>query len=123
MKKTVLILVSAAVFLGTASASFAMPVSEFLTTFDRIPKNATALLRSDTRRLMGEASSAMRTVRREQEEARRAGRTPAHCAPERIRVSSDDILNALRAVPVERRSISVTQALREWLARDYPCPG
>ena len=31
------------------------------------------------------------------------------------------ILAAVRAIPAARRNISVTQALREWMAHDYPC--
>lgn len=121
MRKTALILALAASLAATAAS--AMTVQEFLTTANGIPRNPTALLRSDTRRLMDEVKTAFRTVGEEQEAARAAGRRPATCVPEgRVRLSADDILNRFNAIPVARRNISVTQAVREWMAEKYPCP-
>ena len=57
-----------------AGAANAMTVQEFLTTANAIPQNPTALLRSDTRRLMAEFRGAVRTVRAEQTQAKAAGR-------------------------------------------------
>jgi hypothetical protein len=106
-----------------ATAASAMTVQEFLTTASHIPQNATALLRSDTRRLMGEFRSAVRTVREEQTAARTAGHRPATCMPEKASFSSNDILARFNAIPAPRRGqISVTQAMREWMAERYPCP-
>ena len=105
-----------------ATAVEAMTVQEFLTTAARIPRNPTALLRSDTRRLMDEVKGGFRTVRSEQAAARAAGRAPATCMPESVSLSPDDILRRFNAIPVGRRSISVTQAIREWMAERHPCP-
>jgi len=104
-----------------ASAASAMTVQEFLTTANAIPQNPTALLRSDTRRLMAEFRGAVRTVRTEQTQARAAGRQPLTCMPDKVGFSPDAILGHLNAVPQARRNISVTQAVREWMAADYPC--
>lgn len=104
-----------------ATAAQAMSVQEFLTTASRIPHNPTALLRSDTRRLMGEFQGAFRTIRAEQAAARAAGRAPATCMPEKVSLSPDQILGRFNAIPAARRNISVTQALREWMAERYPC--
>lgn len=121
MRKTALILALAASLAATAAS--AMTVQEFLTTANGIPRNPTALLRSDTRRLMNEVKTAFRTIGEEQDAARAAGRRPATCVPEgRVRLSADDILNRLNAIPPARRNISVTQAIREWMAEKYPCP-
>ena len=77
MKKATLILAAAAsLWAGSASA---MTVQEFLTSANRIPRNPTALLRSDTRRLMNEINGAFKTVGDEQEAAQAAGRRPATC--------------------------------------------
>ena len=116
-----------ALALGLAAALFAtavqaMPVSEFLSTAAGIPQNPTALLRADARRLMGEFRGAVRTVRTEQAAAQQAGRRPATCMPAKVSLSPDMILNRFNAIPVSRRNISVTQALREWMAERYPCP-
>lgn len=104
-----------------AMAMQSMTVQEFVTTANRIPQNPTALLRADTRRLMAEFRSASRTVRAEQAAAAAAGRPPATCMPERIALSPDQILTHFNAIPPARRSITVTQAMREWMAVDYPC--
>ena len=106
-----------------AVAMPSMTVQEFVTTANRIPQNPTALLRSDTRRLMNEFRDGMRTVRAEQTAARAAGRRPATCMPDKVSFSPNDILGRFNAIPAARRSqITVTQALREWMAERYPCP-
>jgi hypothetical protein len=105
-----------------ATTANAMPVREFLATADRIPRNPTAMLRSDTRRLMAEVRTAFRTVRTDEETARAAGRPPATCTPDRISLSPDAILARFNAIPPARRGISVTQAVREWMAEEHPCP-
>lgn len=106
-----------------ATAVQAMTVEEFLATASRIPQNPTALLRSDTRRLMGELRGAVRTIRDDQSAARAAGRGPATCMPERVSLSPNDILRRFNAIPAQRRrTLSVTDALREWMAERYPCP-
>jgi hypothetical protein len=120
MKKIALALGLAATLFATAAQ--AMTVQEFLTTAAGIPRNPTALLRSDTRRLMDEVKGAFRTIRAEQGVARDAGRTPATCMPEKVSVSPDQILGRFNAIPAGRRSISVTQAVREWMIERYPCP-
>lgn len=118
-----LALTLAASLIASAAASAAdMTVQEFLTTASHIPRNPTALLRSDTRRLMGEFRGAVRTVRTEQAAARAAGRQQATCMPDKVGFSPDDILARFNAVPASRRSISVTQATREWMGERYPCP-
>lgn len=122
MKKATLILAAAAsLWAGSASA---MTVQEFLTSANRIPRNPTALLRSDTRRLMNEINGAFRTVGDEQKAAEAAGRRPATCIAKgaKISLSPDMILNRFNAIPAARRNISVTQAVREWMAAEHPCP-
>ena len=119
MKKLALAVGLAAALFATAAQ--AMTVQEFLTSASRIPRNPTAMLRADTRRLIGEINGAFRTVRNEQAAARTAGRAPATCMPERVSLSPDDILGRFNAIPASRRSISVTQAVREWMAERYPC--
>lgn len=120
MKKIALIAGVAATLFATAAN--AMTVQEFLTTAAGIPRNPTALLRSDTRRLMNEVKGAFRTIRQEQTAARTAGRRSPTCMPEEVSVNSSQILARLNAVPAARRNISVTQALREWMVERYPCP-
>lgn len=120
MKKLALIVGAAATLFATAAS--AMTVQEFLTTAAGIPRNPTALLRSDTRRLMNEIKTGVTTLRREQDAARAAGRTPATCMPQKVSMDAGQLLARFNAIPAARRNITVTQGLREWMAVRFPCP-
>lgn len=122
MKKTTLALAVVASLWATGAS--AMTVQEFLTSANRIPRNPTALLRSDTRRLMTEMNTALKTVRDEQKAAQASNRRAATCIPEgaKISLTPDMIMNRFNAIPAARRNISVTQAVGEWMAERHPCP-
>ena len=120
MKKIALIVGVAATLFATAAS--AMTVQEFLTTAAGIPRNPTALFRSDTRRLMNEIKTGFATLRREQDAARAAGRAPTTCMPEKVSVNADQLLARFNAIPTARRNITVTQGLREWMNARFPCP-
>lgn len=123
MKAATFAAVAALALSALPSAAAAMTVQEFLTSANRIPRNPTALLRSDTRRLMNEFSGAFKAVRADQATAKAAGRRSATCIPEgKISLSAEQILNRFNAIPAQRRNISVNQAVREWMAQEYPCP-
>ena len=122
MKKATLILAVAVAASLWATGASAMTVQEFLASASRIPQNPTALLRADTRRLMNETKQAFATVRSEQVAAQGAGRRPATCMPEKVGVSPNALLARFNAIPAARRNISVTQAIREWMAAEHPCP-
>jgi hypothetical protein len=105
-----------------ATAAQAMTVREFLATADRLPQNATAVLRPEGRRLVSEVTSAVSTLKAEQAADIRAGRRPAHCIPARgTGISAEALVARFRALPPSRRNISVIEALREWMAERYPC--
>ena len=123
MKAAAFAVVAALALSALPGAAAAMSVQEFLTSANRIPRNPTALLRSDTRRLMNEIGGAFQAVRDDQAAARAAGRRPATCIPEgKISLSAEQILDRFNAIPAQRRHISVNQAVREWMAERYPCP-
>lgn len=123
MKAATFAAVAALTLSALPSAAAAMTVQEFLTSANRIPRNPTALLRSDTRRLMNEIGGAFKGVRDDQAAAKAAGRRSATCIPDgKISLSAEQILNRFNAIPAQRRNISVNQAVREWMAEDYPCP-
>lgn len=106
-----------------ATAAQAMSVREFLAVADRLPQNATAVLRPEGRRLLDEVTGAVHTIKAEQAAAIRAGRRPAHCIPARgTGITPEALMARLKAIPAGRRDISVTQALREWMAERHPCP-
>ena len=123
MKAAAIAVVAALALSTLPGAAAAMSVQEFLTSANRIPRNPTALLRSDTRRLMNEIGGAFKAVRDDQAAARAAGRRPATCIPEgKISLSAEQILARFNAIPAPRRNISVNQAVSEWMAERYPCP-
>lgn len=122
IRKTTLAVVLVASLIAGAAVARDITVQQFLTTATGIPRNPTALLRSDTRRLMTEMRGAFQAVRSEEAAARAAGRRPAACLPERVSVNPDQLLGRLNAIPAARRNISLTQAIREWMAEEHPCP-
>lgn len=124
MKAATLAVAVALALSAVPTIAAAMTVQEFLTAANRIPRNPTALLRSDTRRLMNEIQTAFRTVGDEQKAAQAAGRQPATCIAKgaKVTLSPEIILARFNAIPAQRRNISVTQAVREWMAEEHPCP-
>ena len=113
---------AACVLAGSASAQSGMTLESFVTRANRIPLNATAMLRPDAHRLKGEAERAFSAVGRELREARAAGRTPAACPPERIQLNPRQLLDYLNGIPQARRQrMSVTDGIRTWMASRYPC--
>tara|TARA_R110002051_G_scaffold17017_1_gene50443 strand:+ start:31 stop:405 length:375 start_codon:yes stop_codon:yes gene_type:complete len=122
IRMTVLALVLSSSLIATGASARDMTVRQFLTTADSIPRNPTAMLRADTRRLMTEVRSSFAAVRTDERAARAAGRRPAACMPDRVSVNPDQLLGRLNAIPAARRNISLTQAIREWMAEEHPCP-
>lgn len=107
-----------------ASAQPARTLEAFVIEANRIPMNATALVRPSTRRLMNEARDAIVEVKNEARSAREAGRTPASCPPERISMNAQQLLGFLNGIPQARRTrMSVTDGFRAWMADRHPCPG
>lgn len=123
MKKIALALgMAACLAVGSASAQSNMTLDDFVTRANRIPLNPTAMLRPDAHRLKGEAERAFRTVGREIQDARTAGRTPPACPPERVSVNPQHLLGFLNAIPQERRQrMTVTDGIRNWMRSRYPC--
>lgn len=121
MKKIALAIgIAATLFAGAAQAS---SLETFVTTANRIPLNPTAMLRSDARRLMGQAQTAFRSVGAEHRASRAAGRPTASCPPEKVGVDPRQLLTHLNAIPTERRRrMTITDGIRDWMAARYPCP-
>ncbi|MGH7028319.1 hypothetical protein [Brevundimonas sp.] len=120
------LLLAVALWLAAPSSSpvlaSAMTVQQFMTIADRIPRNPTAVLRSDTRRLIDEVKQAVLTVKTEQASAVLAGRRPATCIPPSgTGITAQSLLARFSSLSGARRSDSVTQAVRDWMAERYPC--
>ena len=108
---------------GAASAQ-TMPLNEFIATADRIPRNVTALLRSDYRRLKREGEAGISAVLTEQYRAQQANRPSQTCIPmDGFSFDPEDVLRRLKAIPEpQRRRMTITDGLREIMRRRYPCP-
>lgn len=108
---------------GPAVAQSGGTLDTFVARANRIPLNATAMLRPDAHRLKGEAERAFSAVGREIREARAAGRTPPACPPERIELNPRQLLDYLNGIPQARRQrMTVIDGIRAWMASRYPCP-
>jgi hypothetical protein len=106
----------------SAAAAQAMTVREFLAVADRLPQNATAALRPEGRRLIGEVTHAVSTLKAEQAADIEAGRPPAHCIPRRgTGITPRTLMQRFRTLPADRRDVPVIDALRDWMAERYPC--
>lgn len=100
-----------------------MNLREFVSVAERIPRNPTALLRSDFRRVKREFEGGLAAVKREETAARSAGRAPSICPPERLSIDPVATLRQLDAIAdAGRPSMTVTDGMRQWMRDRYPCP-
>ena len=100
-----------------------MTVQQFLAIGQNIPRNrAVAVMRPDTRRLSREVTGAVSTIKAEQASAVSAGRRPAHCIPASgTGITPEALVARFETLPEPRRRMTVTQAVRDWMAERYPC--
>jgi len=107
---------------STASAQ-TMPLNEFLATADRIPRNPTALLRPDFRRLKREIETGLSAIATAQRRAKQANQPAQTCLPDNFGFNGEDMVRRLKTIPEpQRRTMTITDGLREVIRRQYPCP-
>ena len=105
------------------SLAQSMNLREFVTVAERIPRNPTALLRSDFRRVKREFEGGLKAVKREEAAAMSAGRAPSMCPPERMSIDPEATLRQLDAIAdAGRPTMTITDGMRQWLRNRYPCP-
>jgi len=123
MRVVIVSALAAALLAATpAAAQSGGDLDAFVTRANRIPFNATAMLRPDAHRLKSEAERAFAAVHREIRSARAAGRTPPACPPERIEINPRQVLDFLNGIPqARRRTMTVTDGVRAWMTSRYPC--
>ncbi len=127
MRKTLILTATlgfgAIVLTPTPSMAQTMNLQEFVTVANRIPQNPTALLRSDFRRIRREFEGGMRALSREEASAKAAGRPTSACPPSEITISATDTLRRLNAIPeARRRSMTITDGVRQIMRDRFPCP-
>ena len=122
MRKLLIAALVAASPLAPASAQ-SMPISEFLAKADALQKKGPmALFSGDIGKLKAEVVNSGKQLRAEQEAARKAGRKPATCLPEKANVTSTELLAHFRAVPPAERGVPVKTAFAGLVRKKYPCP-
>ena len=122
MRKLLIAALAAASPLAPASAQ-SMPISEFLAKADALQKKGPmALFSGDIGKLKAEVVNSGKQLRAEQEAARKAGRKPATCLPEKANVTSTELLAHFRAVPPAERGVLVKTAFAGHVRKKYPCP-
>ena len=119
-------LAAAAVVLAVASPASAasMSVATFLQKSEALKKKGPlALLSGDLKLLTNQIKGDSVALRSENQALAAAKKSKAYCTPEGFRMDEKGIMEAMIAVPAERRaSTSTKAALRNYLARRHPCP-
>ena len=119
-------LIAGSVLISAAPAlASEMTVQQFLTLGQNVPRNrAAALLKPETRRLIGEVTTSVRQIKAEQSAAEASGRRPAHCIPSSgTGITPEALVQRFETMPNARRQITVTSAIRNWMVERYPCNG
>ncbi len=110
-----------------ASSASAMPVSTFLAKADALKsRGPLALFSSDLKLLTNQVKADFAQLRAERLAAQAAHGPAAFCPPANggIKLSDEDIMGAMQAVPSQRRTQTDTRdALRAYMARRFPCRG
>ncbi len=117
------LLVAALAVIVPIGALQAMTVAAFLEKADALQaRGMMAMFSSDVGLLKGEVTSAGTALRAEVASARSAGRPPAFCAPERVRMTSTELLAFFRSIPpAQRQRLEVRDAMRFYMVRRFPC--
>ena len=101
----------------------AMPVATFVAKADALKKRGPfALLSSDYGRLKAEVNNSAKTLGAEQAAARKAGRKPATCMPNKSSIGTDELLEHFRAFARSQHGSTVKAALLSFVNKKYPCP-
>lgn len=119
------LIIGALMIAAPLSAATAMPVSVFLPRAESlIRRGPFALFSRDFYRLKAIIEADGDQLKAEYARAKAAGRPTSFCPPARgkPRVSKNEYLAALRAVPLSRRAATDTKdVLQRLLERKYPC--
>lgn len=119
------LILGALIAVAPVTAASAQDVAHFLVRVDRLlARGPFALFSRDFYRLKREIERDGETLKKEYAQAKAAGRPTAFCPPtnDKPRVSKNEFLAALRAVPVAKRTSTDTKdVLRGLLERKYPC--
>ena len=108
---------------ATPATAATMSVANFLQKSEVLKKKgALALFSGDLKLLMNQIKADSVSLRAENQALASVGKRKAYCTPDGFKMHEEDILEAMKAVPAERRAATSTKAaLRDYLARLHPC--
>lgn len=107
----------------TAAHAATMSVATFLNKSESLRKKGPlALLSGDLKLLMNQVKADSASLRAENKALEAEGKRKAYCTPSGFKMDEKDIMEAMKAVPAERRAATSTKAaLRDHIARRHPC--
>lgn len=119
---------SAALFatlsLASPAAAQSMSVATFLQKVEALKaQGPMAMLSSDIGVIKREVEAAGLANRAERKARLAAGQKPLACPPERVNMSSDDLISHFRTIPeAQRAKTSIKAAMADMVRKKYPCP-
>ena len=118
------LLAAALAGLLAARAANAMDVGTFLAKAEILrARGVLAMFASEYTEMQDEIRASYASLKQERLAAQGAGRRPAYCPPGPARLTTEEMMAAMLAVPPARRAqVQVRDALRGAFARKYPCP-
>jgi hypothetical protein len=116
--------IAAALAVAVPTGAAAMTVEAFLAKADALQsKGFAAMFSGDVKVLTGVIQSDAAVLRAERQAATAAHQTPSYCPSGPIKLGSNEIFQAMRAVPAADRPHTDTRdVLRGYLGRRFPCP-
>jgi hypothetical protein len=112
----------AAVATMAPAAAQAMSVDQFLARAKALKaKGMMALLSPDIGVLKAEMADAVKALQAEKAARKAAGKPPRVCAPEAARLTQDEMLGGLAALPPAQRAGSLKDGVSQVMMRRFPC--
>jgi len=103
-------------------AAQAMTVDQFLAKANALKaKGMMALLSPDVGVLKAEMADAVKTLQAEKAARKAAGKPPLVCAPEGTRLTQNEMLGGLAALPSAQRSGSLKDGVSQVMRNRFPC--
>jgi hypothetical protein len=103
-------------------AAQAMTVDQFLARANALKaKGMMALLSPDIGVLKAEMADAIKALQAEKAARKAAGKPPRACAPEGTKLTQDEMLGGLAALPPAQRAGSLKDGVSQVMMNRFPC--
>ena len=114
---------AALLVLATPASAATMSVATFVTKAEALKKKGPlALFSGDLKLLVNQVKADSAKLRAENQALVAGGKQKAYCTPADFKMDEDEIMRVMTSVPAPSRSATSTkQALKEHLARRFPC--